>query len=207
MLNRLADAMEIIDADVADPRPLGADIHEHQGHFADLEVLQQTFLQPEREHGHTFYTSFDHAPDRTLHTFWIVAGRAQQNLVTMLDRNRLKPLHDFWEEWIGDIRDNQSEDPASSRDKRARLGIRVVAEFFNDIPDTLGHLGIHGWYMIDNARNRRRGNACPFCDLPDIHTLDRDFSTVNVPLEWLDWSQRPGQHVGFCDNPAPPWGG
>ena len=49
----------------------------------------------------------------------------------------LEDLHDFRKEWIGQFGDNQPEYSAAARDQGARLRIGVVAQFFNDFPNSL----------------------------------------------------------------------
>src|ERR1700728_4419514 len=89
----------------------------------------------------------------------------------MLNGNLLESLNDLGEEWIGDFRDDQTEDSASSGDQRPGLGIGVVSPFIDHFPHPPGQLGIHGWYTIDGARCRGRRNPGASPDFPEIHIV------------------------------------
>src|ERR1700733_8705919 len=171
MLHRLANTMQVVDADIADPGKGRPDIDEHQWDPARFQVLEQQLLHPERHYRHAVDAAFDHAPDRTCHQPGVVDRRGQQNLVAMLNRNLLECLNDLGEEWIGDFRDDQTEDSASSGDQRPGLGIRVVSQFIDYFPHAPGQLGIYGRNAIDGARCRGRRNPGASRDFPEIHIV------------------------------------
>src|SRR5437868_6883106 len=106
MLNGLSNAMEIINFYITDPRALRPHVDENQWDLPNMKVLEERFLHPERQHCHAFNSPFDHAPHRTLHAYRIVASRAEQDFIAMLDRYRFKHLNDFREEWIRDVGDD-----------------------------------------------------------------------------------------------------
>jgi len=58
----------------------------------------------ERQHRDAINSPLNHAPHRQLHSLWIVNGRAQQHFVIVTECVVLKTFDDFWEEWIGDLR-------------------------------------------------------------------------------------------------------
>jgi hypothetical protein len=71
-----------------------------------LEKLVVGLGNPGEEYRDALDTPFDHSPDRTLHSLWIMAGRTKQDFVAVLDSNRLEYLHDFREEWVGYVGDD-----------------------------------------------------------------------------------------------------
>ena len=96
-------------------------------------------------------------------------GRGEQDFVVLLYRQSFEGLDNFRKEVVGDLRNNQSEDAASSGNQRTRLPVGIIAEFFDGFPDTLSKLRVHGGNLIDGTRHRRCRNSCPPCNVTDIH--------------------------------------
>src|SRR5579863_2873105 len=103
MLNRLTDAVQVVDTNVADPGTRRTNIDKYQGHLAKFEVLQQHLFHAERHDGNAFDSAFDHPPDRCLHMCRIISGRGEHDFVMMLNCNALKYLDNLGKEWIGDL--------------------------------------------------------------------------------------------------------
>ena len=169
MLDCLANAMQVVDADIADAGKGGADIDENKRNLARLQVLEQQLLHAEGHYRHPVDAAFNHAPDRTRHQPGVVDRGGQEDLVSMFDGNFFECLNDLREEWIGDFGDDQAEDSASSGDQRPCLGIWIVAQLIDHFPDAPGQLRIHRWHAIDSAGCRSRRNPCAPRDFPEIH--------------------------------------
>ena len=69
----------------------------------------------------------------------------------MLDCKVLKSLNNFREKWIGNFRDHKAEDAALSRNQRACLGVRIVAQFIDHPPYPFGELRINRGNMVDSS--------------------------------------------------------
>ena len=89
----------------------------------------------------------------------------------MLNRDPFEHLDDLGKEWIGDFGNDQAENAASSGNERACLSVRIVAKFFDDVPDPLGELRIDCGNPINGAGYGRGGDSCALCDFTDIHEL------------------------------------
>src|SRR3984893_3184111 len=143
VLNGLANAVLIVDANIAYTRHVRPNINEHQRHLAEAQVLDQRLFHSERQNGHTVDPALDHPPDGQLHPLGIVDRGSQKYFVIMLDGNILEGLDDLREKRVGDFGNDETENPALAGDERAGLGVWIVAEFFDHFPDTLGKLRIN----------------------------------------------------------------
>src|ERR1700691_1668967 len=114
MLYRLTDSMLIVDPYVGDSRDIGPDINEDQWNLTEPKVLDQRFFHTKRQDRHTIHPAFDHAPDRRFHPFWVMHGGGHQDLVVVLDRKIFERLHNFREERVGDLRDDQTKETTPS---------------------------------------------------------------------------------------------
>src|ERR1039457_2416795 len=70
---------------------------------------------------------------------------------------------------IGDLRDDQTEDAASSGNQGPRLSVGVVTELLHRLPDPFRELRIYGGNAVDDTRNGRSGNLGAPRDLTDAH--------------------------------------
>src|ERR1700676_806336 len=98
-------------------------------------------------------------------------GGRQENFIIVADRDILKRLNNLWEEWIGDFRDDQAEDPALPRNQRPGLGVWIVAEFSNHLPHSLGQLRINTGDAINYPRDGCGRYSGTPCDIAHIHKL------------------------------------
>src|SRR5580765_7544154 len=87
----------------------------------------------------------------------------------MLNGDTLEYLHDLGKEWVGDLRNDEAEDPASSGNKGTRLSVGIIAKFFDDVPYALGELWIDSRNSIDGAGYRGGRNTGTLCDFANIH--------------------------------------
>src|ERR1700756_1330381 len=114
MLHRLANAMLIIDAYVADAGCVWPNIDEDERHLAETQILDERVLHAECEDRHAVYAALDHAPDGHFPAVGVVDRRRQQNFVVVLYGDVFKRLDDFGEEWIGDFGNDETEYSAPS---------------------------------------------------------------------------------------------
>lgn len=169
MLHRLPNSIPVVDGDVAYARKSGPDVDEHKWNFSVTQILNQRIFHAEGQDGHTVHTPLDHPAYGQLHPLRVIDGGSQKNFVVVLDRQILERLDEFGEKWVGDFRNDQPEHAASAGDQGTRGGVRIVAEFLDHLPDSLGKLRINGRYAVNRARycgSRDLGSAR---DLPDIH--------------------------------------
>ena len=159
MLDRLTNSMEVIDANIADSGTSRSDVDKYQRHPAQFQVLKQHFFHAERHDSNAFDPAFDHPPDDGLHAGGVISGRSQHNLVVVLNRNAFEHLDDLGKERVGDLGNDEPENPAASRNERASLSVRIITKFFDDVPHSLGELGINGGDPIEGAGYGRGGNS------------------------------------------------
>src|SRR5258708_11714478 len=171
MLHCLANPVQVVNANVAHAGRPYPHVREDQGYLSQLQVFQKTLFHAERHDGDALNATLDHPPHCVLHAFRVVSGGGQKDFVMILYRNALKDLNDFRKKWIRDFRNNEAEDAALSRYQSARLGVRKVAEFFDDLPDSLGQERVDGRDAVDRPRHGSSRDLCPFCDLANIHRL------------------------------------
>ena len=134
MLHCLPQPVQIIDFDCADPRQRRPHVNKHQRHIARLQIIEQRLFHPERDHRHALHPAFDHPPHRKRHARGVVHRGSRQNLVIILNRDVLESLYDFWKKRIGDLRNDQAENPAASGNQRARLRVRVISQLLDHFP-------------------------------------------------------------------------
>jgi hypothetical protein len=171
MLYRLANAVQIVNANVADMRACHSDVGEDQRHITQLQVFEQEIFHAEGHDGNAIHAAFNHAPHRGLDTFGIVPGRGQKNFVLVLNGNTLENLHDFREKGIGDFGNDKAKNAAPPRNQCSSLSIRIITKLLDYLPNALGKLGIDGGDMIDGPRDSCGGYLGTPGDFTDIHNL------------------------------------
>ena len=169
MLHRLADSVQIVDPDIADPRARRPDINEDQRHLPEFEVLKQHFFHTEGQDRNAFHPALDHSAYGALHPFRVVPRRGQQDFIAVLDRDGFEYLNDFWKEWVGDFGNNETENPAAPGNQRPRLRIRVVTQFLDDAPDALRQGRIDRGDAIDRTGHGSGRNLGAFRYFPYVH--------------------------------------
>ena len=110
------------------------------------------------------------------------------------------------EKWIGNLRNDQSEDSAPSRDQRPRLSIRKVAEFVDDLPHPLGELRIDRRNMIDGARYGSGGDLRSARDFANVHALGPGISQ-HLTIGQLTYIKQTFAHTPkerYLASPTPP---
>src|ERR1700683_5254637 len=171
VLHCLTDSVLIVDPDIGDARDVGPHIDEYQRYPTETKVLDQHFFHPKGQDRHTIDASFDHAPDRRLHSLRVMHRRGKKDLIVIFDREVLEGLYNLREERISDFRDDQAENAAPSRHQSPSLGVGEIAELVDDLPHPLGKLGIDGGNAIDGTRYRSSGNLRSARDFTNIHAL------------------------------------
>src|SRR5882762_11273316 len=169
MLHRLPDTMDIIDPDVTDAGTRRPHIYKHQRHVPQLEIVEERFFHAEGHYRNAFDAVLEHAPHGRFHSLRIVNRRRHQNLVVVLYRYVFEHVHNFGKEGIRDFRDDQPKDAAASGNEGACLRARKIAEFFDDLPNTLRKLRLYAGMPVNRARHRSGRDSCAFCDFSDVH--------------------------------------
>src|ERR1700682_923498 len=149
MLHRLPYAVKIVDPDVAHPWSRGSYVHKYQRHIAHLEVFEKEIFHSERHHRDPVHPPLDHAANRSLHAFRIINRGGQQDVVVMLNRNRLEYLDNLGKERIDDLGDDQAENPAAPGHQRSGLSVGIISQFIHYPPDTLGERWIDRWNPVN----------------------------------------------------------
>src|SRR4051812_20248838 len=108
MLYGLANARLIVDSNIADAAFSWSDVHKDQRHFSEAQVGNHILFHAERKYCHPIHPTIDHASYRTFHPFRVRTGGAEKNLVIVLDSDLLERLDYLREEWVRDLRNNQS---------------------------------------------------------------------------------------------------
>ena len=87
----------------------------------------------------------------------------------VLHRDGFEDLNDLWKEGVGDLRNDETKNPAPPGNQRPRLRIRVVTQFLDDAPDALRQRRIDGRDAVDGTGNRSGRNLGPFRDFSYVH--------------------------------------
>src|SRR5258707_8141279 len=129
MLYALPDAMVVVHFEQADAWAPGPYVDKDQGHVAFGELIEQWLFDAEGHDGYALDLALQHATNAVGHSFWIVVGGADEDLVAVFDGDIFKSLDQLGEEWIGDLGDDEAEDLAAARDQSAGLSVGEVVEF------------------------------------------------------------------------------
>src|SRR5690348_982923 len=158
MLDSLTNAVQIIDANIADARQRGADVDKDERDIARFQVVEKGLFHAERDDGDAVDATLNHATDGMGKTPGVVNGGAGEDFVVVLDGDIFKSLNNLGEERIGDFGDDEAKDAAASGDKGARLRVREIAKLLDDFPDAPGELGSDGGNAVNRPRNGGDGN-------------------------------------------------
>src|SRR5580765_3404633 len=184
MLHGLPDPGLVVDPNIGNSRRVGTDIHKDQRDFPIAQMFEQRFFHPEGENGNAVDPAFDHAPNGQFHALGIMNRRGQQNLVVVLDSQRLKSLNNLREKGVGDLRDDQPENAASPGDQSTRLSIREVSEFIDNFPDSSSQNGIDGRDTVDSSGNGCSGNPRTPSNLLDVNLPPKKRATILPRCEY-----------------------
>jgi hypothetical protein len=69
----------------------------------------------------------------------------------VLDCDGFENLNNFRKEGIGNFRNDETENPAASRNQRPRLGIWIISKFLDYTPDPLRQGRVDGGNAVDSA--------------------------------------------------------
>src|SRR5713226_8087537 len=162
VLYRLTNSVQVIDSNIADARARRANVYEYQRHVAKSKVVEERFLHAERHNRYAFDPVLEHAPYRGLHALGIVNRRSHQDFVIVLESSLLENMDDFREEWVCNLRNNQTKNTAAPGNQRARLSVRKIPKLFDNSPHALGQLWLHAGMTVNGTRHRGRRNSCAF---------------------------------------------
>lgn len=104
--------------------------HEN-GYVAPPKDVNERFLFPEGQDRNTFDSTLDHLSSRCLQQTLIRAHGTQQDLVIVLHAQSRERVHDLREKWVGNIRYHQAENTTAARYQGPRVGVWIVALFFD----------------------------------------------------------------------------
>src|SRR5579863_6203843 len=182
MLNGLANPVLIVDPDVGDSPDIRANVDEYQRNLTVTKVFDQGFFHAKREDRYPVHAAFDHAPHRRLHALRVMHCRGEQDLVVVFDREILERLYDLGKKWIGELRDDQAKNAASSENQGARLSVGVVTEFVDHLPHPLGELRIDRRHTVDGSGYGGGGDFRFASDLTNIHGLLRQENSMTAAI-------------------------
>src|SRR6185312_13723676 len=74
------------------------------------------------------------------------------------------------EEWIRDVGNDKTQDPASSGDESTRVRVGVIVEFFDCPHDTGSGARVDEIRVINGSRYRGSGDSRPLRHLPNAHS-------------------------------------
>ena len=77
----------------------------------------------------------------------------------MRDGDLFELLDELGEEGVGDLGDDEAEEPALAGDERTGLGVGKVVEFVDRFPDARGECGIDRWHVVDGAGDGGDGDS------------------------------------------------
>jgi len=191
MLNRLPDPVQIVNPNVDDAWRVRSYIHKHQRNLTETKMIQQRVFHAKRQNGYPVNPAFDHSPYRRFHSLRIVHRRRQQYFVIIFNREILKCLHDLRKKWIGDFRNDQPKNPASSRNQSSCLRIRIVTKLVDDLPNPLGQLRINRRYTINRPGYGGSRNLRSSRDFTNIH----GYFAGKRPTTTMQFNIRPASRI------------
>ena len=171
MLYTLTDAVVVVDLEQTDAIAPGPHIDEDKRDVALGELVEQGFFDAEGHDGDAIHLALEHTTDAVRHAFGVVVGGTDQDLVAMFNGDIFKALDELGEEGIGDLGDDEAEDPATSGDEGAGLSVGEVVELVDDVPDSLGDLRIDGTDAINGSGDGCDGDIGEPSDGTDVQAL------------------------------------
>src|SRR6185437_3822549 len=103
VLNGLANAMLIVDADIADSRKRRPDVDEDEGDLASFQIVEERLFHTERYDGNAFDAALDHPANGERDSLGIVDRGSGEDFVVVLDGDVFESLNDFREERVGNL--------------------------------------------------------------------------------------------------------
>ncbi len=159
----------VVDADTVDAGAGLDGVEQHDGNFALAEVLQQPVIHFGGHDGHTVDAALQHAAHAELQPFRVVTRVRDENVFVVNDGDVFKGLDQFWEEGIGDVRNDQAVQAGAAGAEGARIDVRMEAESLNGLAHALRGFRAHAGGAIDGARHGGGGDACSAGDRLDVH--------------------------------------
>ena len=154
MLHGFVNALGVIDANVGAVQAGFAGVHEHGGDVAAGQFGHQRRVGFRSHDGHAIDFAFHHAPDASRHPLGIVIRVPDDDFLAALHRLIFKTLHQFRKKRVGDVGDDQSQHPASSRNQGASVGVGIEVQLFDGLAHARRGAGPYLLGIVDGARNR-----------------------------------------------------
>src|SRR5262245_59147477 len=114
---------------------------------------------------HAADITLEHIANRVVRARRVVFGIAEESIKTLSPGSRLKSDNDLGEEWIGNFRDDQSEEVRLLHGKSPRVCVCVIVEFANSLEHTALSLGCGIAGFIQDMRYRGERNARTLRDI------------------------------------------
>src|SRR5579863_7012453 len=114
MLYGFVNPLCVVDLENTNIRQIGPCIHEHKRKGAIHELLNQFLLDAEGHDGDPVDTALQHTAEQRLSTSSFMVRGADEDLVALLYGQVFELLHKFGKEWIGDFRNHETKNAASS---------------------------------------------------------------------------------------------
>src|SRR5258708_5626465 len=153
--------MAIVDFKKAEAGAVRTDIHCHDRDVAFGQLSEQWLFNAERHNCDAFGIALKHAADAERHSVGIVVGGTDQNLISAFYCDLFKSLNQLREKRVGDLRDDEAKQPASTGYQATSLRIGKVVQLIDRFPHTSGQLRVYSWNVIDGAGHVGNGHSSP----------------------------------------------
>ena len=125
MIDSFENAAVIVDDDAAYIAPGHLEVNDNHGNLPCSQLLGQIFGDRGGHDGHASHAVLDHFAHRRVGACRIVIRRAKEEVVLLGGRGGLEAFHDFREDRIFHIGDEQSEKVAATTSRQAlRVALR-----------------------------------------------------------------------------------
>src|SRR5689334_5270711 len=114
VLHGLANAILVVDRNVADARKLRSHVNKHKRNLAVVQIFDERIFHPEGKDSYAIYASLNHAAHREFHSLGVVDRGGQKDFIIMLDGEVFERLDYFGEKGIGDFRNDQPKDATTA---------------------------------------------------------------------------------------------
>ena len=108
-----ANARSVVQQDGPDLGIVRTKFSQHHGHIVVNQLIQHRLFLAKCQHGHAFNLSLQHAADARGQHSRIAIRRAHEDLVSVCDSNLFKALNQLRKKWVGNVLNNNAEDPAA----------------------------------------------------------------------------------------------
>jgi hypothetical protein len=101
------------------------------------QLVQHRLFLAEGEHGHAVHLALQHAAHATGQHDRVAVRAADQNFISVGDRDLFKALDQLGEEGVGNVFNDDAQQAAVAGNKGARMGIGKIIQLVNRLPNAL----------------------------------------------------------------------